>query len=84
MLQADDGTFTETGDPLIDKWEREIAEGKLPDLREAFKEGDMPRLQHKLDTHKKRRGSFSTATTFEDAHNAVQQHLERNVPNKMF
>ncbi len=25
-----------TGDPLVDKWEREIAEGKLPDLEEAL------------------------------------------------
>ena len=25
----------ETGDPLIDKWEREIAEGRIPDLSEG-------------------------------------------------
>ena len=28
-------TAHQTGDPLVDKWEREIAEGKTPDLDEA-------------------------------------------------
>lgn len=25
-----------TGDPLIDKWERELAQGKVPDLDEGY------------------------------------------------
>ena len=29
-------TFSETGDPLIDKWEREIAKGLIPDLNEGL------------------------------------------------
>ena len=29
-----------TGDPLVDRWEREIAEGKEPDLDEAVPEGE--------------------------------------------
>ncbi len=84
MLQADDGTFTDTGDALIDKWEREIADGKMPDLREAFKEGDISRISNKFDTQRKRKGNVASAATFEDVHNMLQQHVERNAPRKMF
>lgn len=31
ILEGEDVSF---GDPLIEKWEREIAEGKIPDLDE--------------------------------------------------
>ncbi len=34
---SDWGEAVETGDPLIDKWEREIAEGRTPDLTEGLK-----------------------------------------------
>lgn len=84
MLQADDGTFTDTGDTLIDKWEREIADGNLPDLREAFREGEISRIRNKFDAQKKRKGNVAAASTFEDVHNALQDHLARNVPTKMF
>lgn len=41
MLKAakgDDGEviFEETGDPLIDKWEQELAQGIIPDLTEGM------------------------------------------------
>ena len=33
--KAETSDHYETSDPLIDKWEREIAEGKVPDLEET-------------------------------------------------
>lgn len=42
--------LTDTGDPLIDKWEQAIAKGEEPDLREAFSDEDwavIERLQKK-------------------------------------
>ncbi len=33
-------TYYETGDPLIDKWEREIAAGRDPNLDEGLPAGD--------------------------------------------
>lgn len=38
--------FTDTGDELIDKWEAELAEGKMPDYMEGFSSEAMERLEH--------------------------------------
>lgn len=42
-----DGTvkFEDTGDPLVDKWEKELADGKIPDYMEAFTPEQLERLQ---------------------------------------
>lgn len=37
--------FTDTGDPLIDKWEEQIARGEIPDLYEAFDEESLQHLE---------------------------------------
>jgi hypothetical protein len=37
--------FTETGDPVIDKWEQELAEGLTPDLGEVFSKDEMVKLR---------------------------------------
>lgn len=36
--------FVNTGDELIDKWEQELAEGRIPDLSEAFSPEDYERV----------------------------------------
>lgn len=36
--------FSETGDSMIDKWEKELAEGKTPDYMEAFSEEQLAKL----------------------------------------
>jgi hypothetical protein len=36
--------FSSTGDELIDKWEKELAEGKTPDYLEAFSPADIEKL----------------------------------------
>jgi len=36
--------FSNTGDELIDKWEKELADGKTPDYMEAFSEEEINRL----------------------------------------
>lgn len=38
--------FTDTGDELIDKWESELAEGKIPDYAEAFSPEELEKLEH--------------------------------------
>lgn len=44
--RQEDGTikFTDTGDPLIDKWEQELAEGKTPEYLEAFSPEELEKL----------------------------------------
>ena len=37
--------FIDTGDELIDKWERELAEGKVPDYNEAFSPEQLETLE---------------------------------------
>jgi len=62
--------LTDTGDELIDKWEALLAEGKVPDLYEAFsKEG----LEHLRNL--KRSGKSS-------AHEKMKRSMEPlNIPN---
>lgn len=36
--------FVKTGDPLIDKWEQELADGKTPNYLEAFTQDEIKRL----------------------------------------
>lgn len=50
MLEAARGPdgeihFEETGDPLIDKWEREIREGITPDLTEGLSKKALSQLE---------------------------------------
>lgn len=37
--------FTNTGDKLIDRWEQDLADGKVPDLLEAFKKSDLEKIE---------------------------------------
>lgn len=37
--------FSDTGDPLVDKWEAQIAKGELPDLFEAFDEESLTHME---------------------------------------
>jgi hypothetical protein len=58
-------TFGETGDPLIDKWEREIAQGLDPDLSEGLPKAAKDEnkktksLMRKLETDEFSFGEFS-------------------------
>lgn len=56
MFKQDDGEymFTNTGDPLMDKWEEQIAMGEIPDLLEGMTEADRDQLLKKLDNLKKK------------------------------
>lgn len=40
-----DVVFEETGDPLIDKWEKEIAMGAKPDLTEGLTQEELDRMR---------------------------------------
>jgi hypothetical protein len=40
--------FTNTGDNFIDRWEELIAQGQEVDLREAFADGELEKIQQKL------------------------------------
>lgn len=44
--------FRDTGDPLVDKWERDIAEGGVPDLLEAFSEPQKRSIMERLERAK--------------------------------
>ena len=40
--------FSDTGDPLIDRWEAQIAQGLTPDLTEAFDKDTWERTKARL------------------------------------
>lgn len=44
MRSGDDFVFDDTGDSLIDKWEKEYAEGHEVDLMEGFSEEDKAKV----------------------------------------
>lgn len=44
----------QTGDPLLDKWEREIAEGYEPDLTEGLSDKDREKERRALEKRMKR------------------------------
>jgi hypothetical protein len=50
----DDGTiqFKDTGDSIIDKWEKEISEGNTPDLFETFSESQKQSIIKRLEEAK--------------------------------
>lgn len=45
--------FNETGDPLIDKWEEELARGIMPDLTEDLSQEELARLEKEKIKSKK-------------------------------
>lgn len=47
--EATGAQYAVTGDPLIDKWEREIAEGREPDLDEGVPPEEVERECSRLD-----------------------------------
>lgn len=53
--RTDDGEviFEETGDPLIDKWEREMAQGITPDLTEGLPDDVLEQLKKNRDKNRK-------------------------------
>lgn len=81
MLQAADGTFTETGDELIDKWERQIAQGEMPDLREAFPDGEIHKIARKVERNRPQ--TFRDSMSFGDTMDAVNAHLDQNRQSKL-
>lgn len=41
--------FTDTGDPLLDKWEEELAQGLTPDLEEGMSETAKEQLRRERE-----------------------------------
>lgn len=74
--------FTDTGDELIDKWEAELAEGKVPDYGEAFTPEQLAQLEH-LRT--KGTDKFGHRRTIGDTVDSVVRRTEGAVlPTKRF
>jgi len=57
MLRDENGevVFSDTGDPLLDKWEQELAMGLEPDLSEGLSEEARKRLDKEREVAKKAR-----------------------------
>ena len=49
--------FTNTGDYYIDKWEQELADGQVPDLKEVFSPEEMAKLKRARAHFKSGQGS---------------------------
>jgi hypothetical protein len=62
--------FKNTGDPLIDRWESLIAEGKTPDFGEAFSDEDKERLE-------RMRARGKARTRFGGSFKSVVEDMER-------
>jgi len=67
--------FSNTGDDLIDKWEREIADGKEPDLTEAFNEQNIDKIKRWAVSRQRRREG--RGTTFGDVARTINQRQEQ-------
>lgn len=44
--------FTDTGDPLFDQWNKDVAEGKEPDLWSAFSPDSKEKIIKRLEAYK--------------------------------
>ncbi len=64
--------FTNTGDPLIDKWEEQIAQGEEPDLTEAFSSEGLQRLRN--FSNRKRDKDVSS---FKDMYDSIAAKADR-------
>lgn len=64
MMKGEDGeiVFTDTGDPLIDKWEAELAAGLMPDLTEGMPEKEKMKLKEAKNNPKKISGLVDVST----------------------
>jgi hypothetical protein len=82
-----DGTvqFEDTGDPFIDKWETELANGKIPDYLEALNDEQRIKLNNLRKRGKTRHGHLvkPPATLKGAADSVTQQAIDQglNDPN---
>jgi hypothetical protein len=55
---ADGGEFyfEHTGDPLLDKWEEELAKGLIPDLEEGMSQEQRAQLQKEREAARRKKG----------------------------
>jgi hypothetical protein len=70
--------FTETGDPLVDKWEEQIAKGEIPDLFEAFDEESLTHMQRLRQTQRDR--DPYQGATIKDTVDKMQRILQGERP----
>lgn len=66
----------DTGDTLIDKWEQELADGKVPDLWESFSPSARDGIKARLKTKK------SGIMNFGDVHDHVQRQQNQSTLKK--
>lgn len=74
--------FVETGDELIDKWEKELAEGKTPDYMEAFSKDEIDRLNELRERGTTKFGKSiprPTATLKQTAETVAQDALKQGL-----
>ena len=71
--------FLSTGDPMIDKWEREIAAGITPDLMEDLTPEDGERLMRwsRAAYQKKMSGEINLMDSFGDSESFEEEEVHR-------
>lgn len=67
-MRGEDGEIVidDTGDPLLDKWERELAMGLEPDLEEGLSEEEKQKLAGERNKSKKVRSAATEALVNDD------------------
>lgn len=78
--------FVDTGDDLIDKWEKEFAEGKIPDYLEAFSQEQIDTLNRlRIKGRNKFGGGAVKPTLKATVENVTQEALKQglNDPSKV-
>jgi hypothetical protein len=66
VSKGGDFVFTDTGDPLLDKWETEFAKGVIPDLEEGLSSQEKERLRKERQKAKRARTQASALEFEED------------------
>lgn len=73
--------FTDTGDPLIDKWEQQLAEGTTPNLLESFNPEAIEKLKKLKNSSSKRTMTMKEASEIAEKDS---KKYEREVPPDLF
>ena len=69
--------FKDTGDPLIDKWEAQIARGEEPDFSEAYTEEEQAKLERLRKFGRRRDGRRVQTQSFKDVMDSITADAER-------
>jgi hypothetical protein len=74
--------FTETGDPLLDKWEQEFAQGLTPDMEEGLSSQEKDKLRKEREKSKRARQAAGQLEFEEDYSKPLKKDMDHRFESK--